>query len=186
MMILPALVPGVISAIALPDLRPFARHRTRHGRHRLGARRAQRALRDAGGDGAALHAAEKPDRGGPRSRRRPGRRLPADHAALSDAGDPWRVDLLLLLSFDDFVRSFFLGGYQPTLPVLIFADAALGHVAGDQRDRHGGAGAHGGRRRLGRTLCAPLQSGRILTHDERPSRPDRRRVQAIRRDDRAA
>jgi spermidine/putrescine transport system permease protein len=27
----------------------------------------------------------------------------------------------LLLSFDDFVRSFFLGGYDPTLPVLIFA-----------------------------------------------------------------
>jgi spermidine/putrescine transport system permease protein len=27
----------------------------------------------------------------------------------------------LLLSFDDFVRSFFLGGYEETLPVLIFA-----------------------------------------------------------------
>ena len=27
----------------------------------------------------------------------------------------------LLLSFDDFVRSYFLGGYEPTLPVLIFA-----------------------------------------------------------------
>ena len=27
----------------------------------------------------------------------------------------------MLLSFDDFVRSFFLGGYEPTLPVLIFA-----------------------------------------------------------------
>lgn len=27
----------------------------------------------------------------------------------------------LLLSFDDFVRSFFLGGYEPTLPILIFA-----------------------------------------------------------------
>lgn len=27
----------------------------------------------------------------------------------------------LLLSFDDFVRSFFLGSYEPTLPVLIFA-----------------------------------------------------------------
>ncbi|MCT7374586.1 ABC transporter permease [Chelativorans salis] len=27
----------------------------------------------------------------------------------------------MLLSFDDFVRAFFLGGYQPTLPVLIFA-----------------------------------------------------------------
>jgi spermidine/putrescine transport system permease protein len=27
----------------------------------------------------------------------------------------------LLLSFDDFVRSFFLGGYDPTLPVMIFA-----------------------------------------------------------------
>ncbi len=28
--------------------------------------------------------------------------------------------LSALASFDDFVRSFFLGGYQPTLPVLIF------------------------------------------------------------------
>jgi spermidine/putrescine transport system permease protein len=27
----------------------------------------------------------------------------------------------LLVSFDDFLRSFFLGGFQPTLPVLIFA-----------------------------------------------------------------
>jgi spermidine/putrescine transport system permease protein len=27
----------------------------------------------------------------------------------------------LLVSFDDFLRSFFLGGYEPTLPVLIFA-----------------------------------------------------------------
>ena len=27
----------------------------------------------------------------------------------------------MLLSFDDFTRSYFLGGYQPTLPVLIFA-----------------------------------------------------------------
>lgn len=27
----------------------------------------------------------------------------------------------MLLSFDDFVRAFFLGGYEPTLPVLIFA-----------------------------------------------------------------
>jgi hypothetical protein len=94
MMILPALVPGVISAIAFRIYARLLGHRARHGRHRLGARRAQRALRDAGGDGAALHAAEKPDRGRPRSRRRPGRRLPADHAALSDAGDPWRVDLL--------------------------------------------------------------------------------------------
>ena len=34
--------------------------------------------------------------------------------------------LLLLLSFDDFVRSFFLGGYQPTLPVLIFAELRSG------------------------------------------------------------
>jgi spermidine/putrescine transport system permease protein len=27
----------------------------------------------------------------------------------------------MLLSFDDFIRAFFLGGYEPTLPVLIFA-----------------------------------------------------------------
>jgi len=32
----------------------------------------------------------------------------------------------LLLSFDDFVRSFFLGGYDPTLPVLIFAKLRSG------------------------------------------------------------
>lgn len=32
----------------------------------------------------------------------------------------------LLLSFDDFVRSYFLGGYQPTLPVLIFAKLRSG------------------------------------------------------------
>ncbi|MCR8725800.1 ABC transporter permease [Frigidibacter sp. ROC022] len=32
----------------------------------------------------------------------------------------------LLLSFDDFVRSFFLGGYKPTLPVLIFAKLKSG------------------------------------------------------------
>jgi spermidine/putrescine transport system permease protein len=32
----------------------------------------------------------------------------------------------MLISFDDFVRSFFLGGYQPTLPVLIFAKLKSG------------------------------------------------------------
>lgn len=32
----------------------------------------------------------------------------------------------MLLSFDDFVRAFFLGGYQPTLPVLIFAELRSG------------------------------------------------------------
>ena len=32
----------------------------------------------------------------------------------------------LLLSFDDFVRSFFMGGYQPTLPVFIFAKLRSG------------------------------------------------------------
>lgn len=32
----------------------------------------------------------------------------------------------LLQSLDDFVRSFFLGGYQPTLPVLIFAELRSG------------------------------------------------------------
>jgi spermidine/putrescine transport system permease protein len=32
----------------------------------------------------------------------------------------------MLLSFDDFVRSFFLGGYQPTLPVVIFAKLRSG------------------------------------------------------------
>lgn len=32
----------------------------------------------------------------------------------------------LLLSFDDFVRSYFLGGYQPTLPVLIFSKLRSG------------------------------------------------------------
>lgn len=32
----------------------------------------------------------------------------------------------MLLSFDDFIRSFFLGGYQPTLPVLIFSKLRSG------------------------------------------------------------
>lgn len=32
----------------------------------------------------------------------------------------------MLLSFDDFVRSFFLSGYEPTLPVLIFAKLRSG------------------------------------------------------------
>lgn len=32
----------------------------------------------------------------------------------------------MLISFDDFVRSFFLGGYQPTLPVMIFAKLRSG------------------------------------------------------------
>lgn len=32
----------------------------------------------------------------------------------------------LLLSFDDFIRSFFLGSYQPTLPVLVFAKLRSG------------------------------------------------------------
>lgn len=32
----------------------------------------------------------------------------------------------MLLSFDDFVRSFFLGGYKPTLPVLIFSKLRSG------------------------------------------------------------
>jgi spermidine/putrescine transport system permease protein len=32
----------------------------------------------------------------------------------------------LLLSFDDFVRSYFLGSYQPTIPVLIFAKLRSG------------------------------------------------------------
>lgn len=32
----------------------------------------------------------------------------------------------MLQSLDDFVRSFFLGGYQPTLPVLIFAELRSG------------------------------------------------------------
>lgn len=32
----------------------------------------------------------------------------------------------MLLSFDDFVRSYFLGGYDPTLPVLIFAKLRSG------------------------------------------------------------
>ena len=46
---------------------------------------------------------------------------------------PWLIPAILgasifclLLSFDDFVRSFFLGGYQPTLPVLIFAELRSG------------------------------------------------------------
>lgn len=34
--------------------------------------------------------------------------------------------LCMLLSFDDFVRSFFLGSYQPTLPVYIFTQLRTG------------------------------------------------------------
>lgn len=34
--------------------------------------------------------------------------------------------LCMLLSFDDFVRTYFLGGYEPTLPVLIFAKLRSG------------------------------------------------------------
>jgi spermidine/putrescine transport system permease protein len=32
----------------------------------------------------------------------------------------------MLTSFDDFVRSFFLGGYEPTLPVYIFSQLRTG------------------------------------------------------------
>ncbi|RVT85249.1 ABC transporter permease [Rhodobacteraceae bacterium CCMM004] len=32
----------------------------------------------------------------------------------------------MLLSFDDFIRSFFLGGYDPTLPVLLFSKLRSG------------------------------------------------------------
>ena len=32
----------------------------------------------------------------------------------------------MLISFDDFVRSFFLGGYEPTLPVYIFSQLRTG------------------------------------------------------------
>ena len=34
--------------------------------------------------------------------------------------------LCILLSFDDFLRSFFLGGYDPTFPVLVFARLTSG------------------------------------------------------------
>jgi spermidine/putrescine transport system permease protein len=47
--------------------------------------------------------------------------LPSLKPALIGAGV-----FCMLLSFDDFIRSFFLGGYEPTLPVLIFAELRSG------------------------------------------------------------
>jgi spermidine/putrescine transport system permease protein len=36
----------------------------------------------------------------------------------------------MLLSFEDFVRSFFLGGFEPTFPVLLFAKLRFGFDPG--------------------------------------------------------
>ena len=58
----------------------------------------------------------------------------------------------LLLSFDDFVRSFFLGGYEPTLACPDLRQAALRHVARDQRDLDRGVDPDRGGRPLGGTL----------------------------------
>ena len=119
--------PGHHLGHRLPHLRPRARHRAGHVRDHLGPCRAQRALRGAGGDGAAVDPAA---RAIPRRRR-----IWAPTDSSPSCGSPcptWRPALIgagifcMLLSFDDFVRSFFLGGYEPTLPVLIFAKLRSG------------------------------------------------------------
>lgn len=55
----------------------------------------------------------------------------------------------LLLSFEDFMRSFFLGGFDPTFPVLLFAklrfgfdpcrDSIIGKADASRRGQQGGA-----------------------------------------------
>jgi spermidine/putrescine transport system permease protein len=121
MMILPALVPGVISAIAfriyarLLDIEPgmgaivwaHAVHNVPFVTLVVMARLSTlpksqiEAARDLGGDPVVAFLRIT---------------LPYLMPAILGASI-----FCLLLSFDDFVRSFFLGGYEPTLPVLIFA-----------------------------------------------------------------
>jgi spermidine/putrescine transport system permease protein len=121
MMILPALVPGVISAIAfriyarLLDIEPgmgaiiwaHAVHNVPFVTLVVMARLSTlpksqiEAARDLGGDPVIAFLRIT---------------LPYLMPAILGASI-----FCLLLSFDDFVRSFFLGGYEPTLPVLIFA-----------------------------------------------------------------
>jgi ABC-type spermidine/putrescine transport system permease subunit II len=103
-----------------------SRNRAGHGRDHLVARRPQRALRGPGPHGAAFDL--------PKSQTEAARDLGADPIiAFLRITLPYLVPAImgasifcLLLSFDDFVRSFFLGGYEPTLPVLIFAKLRSG------------------------------------------------------------
>ena len=123
---LPAVVPGIISAIALrvfaraiaiePGMTAIVLGHTVHNvpfvvlvvMARLGSmpKSHVEAARDLGAD--ALTAFVRVT-------------LPYLRPALIGA-----AIFCLLLSFDDFVRAFFLGGYEPTLPVLIFAKLRSG------------------------------------------------------------
>lgn len=126
LMCLPAVVPGIISAVALrifirtvdldPGMAAIVFGHTVHNvpfvalivMARLGAMPKSQieAARDLGAD--ALMAFVRVT-------------LPYLRPSLVGAGI-----FCMLLSFDDFVRSYFLGSYQPTLPVLIFAKLTSG------------------------------------------------------------
>jgi spermidine/putrescine transport system permease protein len=119
--VLPAVIPGIISAIALriyirlldiePGMLAIILGHTVHNvpfvalvvlaRLATLPKSQLEAARDLGADDAIVFARIT---------------LPYLRPALIGAGV-----FCLLLSFDDFLRSFFLGGYEPTLPVLIFA-----------------------------------------------------------------
>ena len=124
---LPAVIPGIISAISLRIYRPRPRDRTGHAGHHPRPHGAQRALRRPGGHGPPLATL-------PRSHIEAARDLGADAiVAFFRITLPYLLPALIgagifcmLLSFDDFVRSFFLGSYEPTLPVLIFAKLRSG------------------------------------------------------------
>ncbi len=123
---LPAVIPGIISAIALriyarlleidPGMMAIILGHTVHNvpfvalvvMARLSTlpKSQLEAARDLGADSAVTFARIT---------------LPYLRPALIGAGV-----FCMLLSFDDFVRSFFLGGYEPTLPVLIFAKLRSG------------------------------------------------------------
>ncbi len=123
---LPAVIPGIISAIALriyarlleiePGMLAIILGHTVHNvpfvalvvMARLSTlpKSQLEAARDLGADNAVVFARIT---------------LPYLRPALIGAGV-----FCMLISFDDFVRSFFLGGYEPTLPVLIFAKLRSG------------------------------------------------------------
>jgi spermidine/putrescine transport system permease protein len=123
---LPAVIPGIISAIALriyarlleiePGMLAIILGHTVHNvpfvalvvMARLATlpKSQLEAARDLGADSAVVFARIT---------------LPYLRPALIGA-----AVFCMLLSFDDFVRSFFLGGYEPTLPVLIFAKLRSG------------------------------------------------------------
>jgi len=123
---LPAVVPGIISAISLriyaqvlniePGMVAIILGHALHNvpfvtlvvMARLSTMPASRAeaARDLGADNFVVFARIT---------------LPYLKPALIGAGV-----FCMLISFDDFIRSLFLGGYQPTLPVLIFAKLKSG------------------------------------------------------------